>query len=540
MSTQTELTPGVRVHVALACSAPGILLALLVLLPFLEKAFTIDDVTFLLQAQHLLHDPLHPTAFDMVFHGERIRLSSALISGPVMAYLLVPSVLLGGAEWLAHLVQAVLLALGLYFTASLALRLGLDPPRAALAVLFVVTSIAILPLAATAMPDVPAMTLVVAGLDRGVAWRHSRKIRDCILAALALALAGLARPHSILILGCAAVFLLGIDTWRVRPSQWLREKRGRYLAPILLAGILLVAVNYVTRDPASGDDLARTTVARFSSSRLWLNLANFPLQWTVAFPLTFLWPVLQGADYLRRKRVWIGFALGLCLAMLSGYWPLAPFIALGTSVLFDVIGDALDRHDDVQLLLGLWLLIGVSAAPYVHLPAKYLVASAPAMGLLLARQPTERLKRHAPLVATLGFAGTVLAVLIIRADTALAEIGREGGKVVSAHVGKGERVWMDGAWGFQWYAMRAGAIPLATTPPFPRRGDIVVASLRAHLTRRYTRKTLLEERLYTKPGGRLFGEGAGFYVSGPLPWVWGHAELGRIEVWRIDQEGGPE
>jgi hypothetical protein len=33
------------------------------LIPFLNKAFTIDDTMFLLQAKHLLSDPLHPTAF---------------------------------------------------------------------------------------------------------------------------------------------------------------------------------------------------------------------------------------------------------------------------------------------------------------------------------------------------------------------------------------------------------------------------------------------------------------------------------------------
>src|SRR5689334_14322944 len=56
------------------CSFPPIVLAALVLLPFWGKPFTIDDVTFLLEAKHVLKDALHPAAFDMVFHGERIRL----------------------------------------------------------------------------------------------------------------------------------------------------------------------------------------------------------------------------------------------------------------------------------------------------------------------------------------------------------------------------------------------------------------------------------------------------------------------------------
>ena len=70
-----------------ASGLPAAAVALAVLLPFLGKAFTIDDVTFLLQAKHILRDPLHPTAMDMVFHGVRLRLSHELVTGPVMAYL---------------------------------------------------------------------------------------------------------------------------------------------------------------------------------------------------------------------------------------------------------------------------------------------------------------------------------------------------------------------------------------------------------------------------------------------------------------------
>lgn len=109
-----------------SASWPAILLASLILLPFLGKAHTIDDVTFLLQAEHVLQDPLHPTAFEMLSDGNRVRLSSLMVSGPAMAYLLVPSVLLGGAEWAAHLVQFLLVIAAILATVSLAMQLGID------------------------------------------------------------------------------------------------------------------------------------------------------------------------------------------------------------------------------------------------------------------------------------------------------------------------------------------------------------------------------------------------------------------------------
>src|SRR5262249_56230008 len=94
-------------------------------MPFLGKAHAIDDVTFLLQAKHALTDPWHPTAFEMVADGQRIRLSSKLVTGPLMAWLLVPCVSLGGAEWIAHLLQWLLVCIAITSSVRIGLRIGL-------------------------------------------------------------------------------------------------------------------------------------------------------------------------------------------------------------------------------------------------------------------------------------------------------------------------------------------------------------------------------------------------------------------------------
>ena len=71
-------------------------LAAVVLLPFLGKAYTIDDPVFLREAQNVLRDPLHPSAFRMVWASARnLRASEFLPGGPVAAYLLVPLALAG-------------------------------------------------------------------------------------------------------------------------------------------------------------------------------------------------------------------------------------------------------------------------------------------------------------------------------------------------------------------------------------------------------------------------------------------------------------
>ncbi len=529
-------------------AAPAVVIAFAVLLPFLGKAFSIDDVTFLLQAKHVLEDPLHPTAFDMVFHGVVTRLSSQLVSGPVMAWVLVPSVLAGGAEWIAHLIQAVFLAAGAVATVALGLRLGLDRTQAGIAGLLVVVSPAVMAMAATAMPDVNAMTFAAAGMERLVAWRQRGRWTAALWASLFLALAILSRPHLLLVFGCGALLLIDEKSWPVKPWRWPGVLLDRRAAPLALALGTIVAANYVMRDPKSGTDLAQATLSRLSSEVFWPNLANVPLQWALSFPLVLLWPCMDAWRFLRSRWALAGLVLGVLLGSTSRpltwgglTFPCVALVALGTAVLADVVGDAWARRDTTQMALGLWLLIAVSAAPYTQLPAKYLVPSAPAMAILIARlvRHNEGRSLHAALLGGAAVIGLGLGILIIRADAALAQIGREGGAVAADEVRRGGRVWMDGAWGFQWYAMKAGARPMTVTPPLPQRGDVVVVGLQGGLAQAFVTKTLVDRRVFLEPGGRVlsFEAHAGFFSNfwGPLPWSWGHDELGRIEVWRIGQ-----
>jgi len=239
--------------------------------------------------------------------------------------------------------------------------------------------------------------------------------------------------------------------------------------------------------------------------------------------------------------------VGITLWIVSGnfavqqWWSYLVLLCIchGVDVLADVFLDAWRRRDWTQFMLGTWLLIAAPAAIYSQLPSKLLIISAPAMAILLALRIPDRHRAKLTLapIAWVSVTGLVLGVLIIRADAKMAEIGRLGGRVVAREIAKGNHVWMDGWWGYQWYAEEAGAEPMATTPPFPRSGDIVVASLGAmNLQRSSLEKKLLYRLVFRGKGGRIYSDGAGFFSNrvGPWPWVWGEGEIGRIEAWRIE------
>jgi hypothetical protein len=278
---------------------------------------------------------------------------------------------------------------------------------------------------------------------------------------------------------------------------------------------------------------------------LW-HLSDFALHWALVFPLAALWPLLRGSEFLSPLRTLCSGTAALVLAVTGGYVRSEMFASVGfifaltlaIDVLVDIARDSIRRRDWLQLSLWVWLMMGIATAVYVQLPAKLLLPSAPAMALLISRRLTPGLSRTKEKVGiTVATAlSLLLGFLLLRGDAELAEVGRRGGRLVAEQIGQRRTVWMDGGWGFQWYAMEAGAIPLAKTPPFPKPGDIVVAGPQGRLVRDYENKSLLHLEIFDDPGGRIQGDGAGFYskYSGLLPWTWGTGEYSRLEVWRIE------
>lgn len=533
----------------LLIALPSVIVTSLVLLPYLNKAFHIDDLTFLLQAKHILTDPLHPTAFEMVFHGIRGRNSEGMVSGPIMAILLIPSILSGGSERVAHLTQYLVLLIGLFSMASLALRLKLSTYKAALATLLLGCSPGVMAMTSTAMADVPAMSFGLLGMERLLAWKEQRKWWQGGAAGIALALAALTRPQLLLLIPIGALWMLDHETWSGPWQLWFRAFLRKTSLPFAIAIALIIVTTVLLRDPQVGRNMAGATVG-WASRRFFNlkeNMANLPLQWVLSFPLAIFWVVLHGRKFFYSVATLVAFLIGMELAMatrwVKWFWICVPATGLGLAVLVHVLTDAWRRRDHLQFVCGLWLLIALPAVVYHHLPIKYLVPSAPAMALIIVNKlDFSNRRRLIYQVAPILVACVILSVLIIRADAAQAEIGRRGGALIREKIAEypDRKIWLDGAWGFQWYGMKAGAEPVATTPPYPESGDLIVVGPQSSLIGKLApHRTRLYAKDYSSPGGRVMQNGAGFHSNpaGPLPWSWGKSSISKLEVFSIDPRG---
>jgi hypothetical protein len=512
-------------------------LAAVLVAPFLNTPFTIDDPIYLREAQQVLTDPLHPQAFTMVWSSDlNLRASQILPGGVFVPYLLIPTALAGCKEWVGHVTQLILLLLAVWATALAALRLGLDERQARLAALLTAACPAVLGIAGTVMPDIPAMLLVILGMERIIAWREDRKWHQALLATCWLTLAALTRTHTIVILAAAFVLLLdGITAKEIRSSFLCFPAR---FLPIVATPVAFLVVSKVTADPDSTGEniLAMMIEAPRSLHLLVQNGCAFLTHWLLVIPLTIPWLALR----FRRVPATLlvaGLAGGSMLSLLLGWVAIAAAASL--VVLIDILWDAIAGRDRVQLALWLWLFLAAPVVIYIHLPSKYLLPSVPAAALLVVRLIPEGRRWLIPSIAA---AGAVLGLLILIGVRDLAQTQRRAvAELIDPAIKANERVWFAGHWGFQWYAEKAGASPATLEGRSPNPGDTIVVSEIdfSRYSRSEIPRKVVRQFCYTSSGvGRVmdFQARAGFFSSpyGYLPWVWGAGEASCFQVWKAE------
>ena len=320
--------------------------------------------------------------------------------------------------------------------------------------------------------------------------------------------------------------------------QWL---------PFAAAPLVTLVLSAVTRDVVPGAGNIVQAAIRYSSiHKLASNTFAFAIHWVLAMAFALPWTVLRWRPVLRRYWIILGSTAGaaLLLRIAQGddapYW-LAPVAGLGTAALVDVLVDGFQRRDGLQLTLGLWLFLPLPTAIYLQLPAKYLLASAPAASILVARAMAERPRIGRIVLAVTVALGVILGVAILRADSAFSGFSRVAAEtLIAPAVKSGQRVWYVGHWGFQWYAEKAGARYFTSTPPYPAIGDLVVSSVNSEPSLEVeemdalVRLRRIEDR---SPGGRIMSReaGAGFYSNfwGYLPWAWGEDLIDAFDLWMV-------
>ena len=520
------------------------------LLPFVGKAFHIDDPLFLWTAEQVSVDPADFFGFDVNWYGVVEPIWAVTKNPPLASYYIALVAAVGGwSEISLHLgmiLPALALALGIH---QLALHLCRE---ARLAALIALATPAFLVSATSLMSDVSMLALWVWAIAIFMRGLEGQRTRDFVLAGVLMGLCALTKYF-----GLALIPLLIAYASR-------RERRaGPWLWSIAVACVMVGAYDLYTRglygfDPlldmmgyANEPDIVATPPFLRQSAIGLFFLGGCTLGSILWIP--FVWPRRALTIVVSCIAV---LALGVAYLFAQASWGLDIelqeflFAAAGIHVLFLAGADCHARRDPESVLLLLWVLGVFVFAAFTNWTAngRSILPVIPALGILIARAVERRgglcTRIQLPIVAV-GFA---IAGVVAVADAQLAGSARTAARRLSAPLERaGARLYFQGSWGFQRYMELAGVERLKIGESRLRLGDrIVMAGNNSNvyrLPRGYAH--LIEVEEVPKSGwiaimSRLRSAGYHASVWGPLPFSFGDPGPEEYRVFVILKEWAPE
>lgn len=521
------------------------------LLPFLGKAFHVDDPLYLWTARQIQSQPLDFYGFVITWDQRTRPMHEEMQNPPLFAYYLAAvAACFGWNEVGIHLSLLPVSLLAAWGTYELSSRFCARPLLASLAA--VLTPVFVVS-ATQVMGDMMFLALWVwslHGWDIGI---REEKRGPLLLACVLAGAATYAKYFGIALVPLLVLHALLYGRWRV-------------IAYLLIPLALIVAFEaWTTRHYGHGllgsafvnADSRRNPYSTFLATEFLATLTFvggcFASAWLIAGccrPQRFLAAFLFAAALLMAL-------LPLLATVIPGFEShvermdilvqISVFAAVGGSCIWLWFRDLTRQRDRTSLLLFAWLAGTLSFTALVNwtISARNLLPMVPAMGIVLARhvdwiQARTKIRMDKRVVVGLVASG-LLAFWVAAADWRLAESGREAAKELLAECldSKGN-VWFTGDWGFQYYMQLGGAKPLDLAEWRMAKGACFIGALSATQVLELPPIVARRRRLLDYPVG--FGlatmsefRAAGFYstLSGPLPFGFGSVPPRRFVLQEI-------
>jgi len=548
--------PSFRGHGAIALLA---VLTALFLLPFVGKAFHVDDTLFLKAARQIREHPFDFYGFSVNWYGIEQPMWQVTKNPPLASYFIALVAAIAGekeiALHVAFLVPAIAAIVGTYVLAG---RLCAHPLLAALATLFCP---AFLVSSTNVMCDTLLLAFWVWAIELWLKGIENGRFATLAASALLVSLAALTKYFGIALLP----LLLAYSVTRTR-------RIGAWALPLLLPLLVLGAYQLGT-EALYGQGLlsnaaAYASVIRFRSGVLLFTKAVVGLSFaggclaSIGFFAPWLW---SGRALAFAGIAGATLAGVLVLARRVGPLPLtdgramrsAPVVQLaaltvaGAGVLALAFADLVRRRDPEAVLLFLWVAGTFLFTLFFNwaVNARSLLPVAPAAGILIARRLDtllELLRRPRLFPALPVGAAAVLALVLAAADERLAGSARTGALRLTGATARRGTLWFQGHWGFQHYMEDRSARPLDWQRSLLRAGEgvaipidnanVVALPADAVVQREALDVAVLPFLATLNP--RL---GAGFYLDdwGPLPFAFGRVPPERYVLLELVRDVPP-
>jgi Dolichyl-phosphate-mannose-protein mannosyltransferase len=521
------------------------------LLPFVGKAFHIDDPLFIWCARHIQSDPFNFYGFNLNWIGREAPMAAVTQNPPLAAYYLaLIGSLFGWSEIALHasfLLPALAMVFGTYY---LGRNFCSQPFWAALAT--VVTPVFLL-----SSTSIMCDTMMMAFWMWSVFfWMEGIKTENPAKLGVA----------ALLIAACSLTKYFGISLIPLLLTYSLLEKRriGRWLAWLCLPVLALAFYQWLTHR-LYGRGLLLNAVAYATHLRVGGELPSKLLA-GLAFAGGGMVVLLTAAPLLwDRKKLAAGVFMAVMVGLLVstmdklGVFPvidagnvkwlfviqISLWVTAGTSLAFLVAADWLRQKTPASALLGLWVAGTFVFACAVNwtVSGRNILPMLPAVSLLLIRRLEAQdffheWRRTRLLLGPLGVS-LLIALLVAWADYRLADSARTAASFMTRKLGvTPNAIWFEGHWGFQYYMEKLGAKALDRHDLHLSPNDVIVVPTRNSYLFPLPKDQVepwSEHEFMASKWLAIMSAGAGYYSDGwgPLPYVFCSAPAEQYVVFRV-------
>ncbi len=466
-----------------------IAICILCLVPFIHKAFNIDDPVFIWVAEHIRTNPFDFYGFMVNWNGFNMPMSIKNQNPPVVSYYIaLVAPLFGWSETglhLAFLFPAIAVVIGTYclarqlcshaFTATL---LSMTAP------VFIVSS-------TTIMSDIMMLALWCFAV---LWWFKAMETNDriyFILSSLFIAVASLTKYFGIGLIPLLFLYTLA-----------KKRKLGKWTLFLFFPILVLVFYQLMTQ-MMYGKGLLRNVAEYATLSR---QIAARSIVVKVLTGLVFIGGCYIGmlfcSVFLWGKQTFSLFSAGVAILVLALYsiksiggfpivsidgtdWIFVAQFALlafaGANFLAMVVKDLLKSKDSESLILFLWATGTALFACFINwsVNGRSVLPLVPVFGILLVRhfERSGRMKSSRSrwrLSVAVSFS-LIVALLVARADYRFADSARQAAvRIGHTYRNFAGTVWFQGHWGFQYYMERFGGKAFDFRASRLRIGDLMI------------------------------------------------------------------
>lgn len=537
----------------------------LFLLPFINKAFHIDDTLFLWCAKQIQAHPFDFFGFTANWNGVERPMYQINQNPPLVSYYIaLVASFVGWNEIVLHiafLVPAICLSIGIYLLALFFC------PMALLAAMIAVATPAFIVSATNVMCDILMVSFYVWAAVFWLYGMEKGRTLFFFIASLLIALSALTKYFGISMVPLllvytvmqkrgfdARLFFLTIPIFVMLGYQWLT-------LTLYDTSLLSNAVSYALERgiaDSSSKIITKTMVGlSFCGGCLAVILFYSHMLWSRFFLiggavlLTFLTAVFVIMDSFSGNLV-IDVSLDPKIVIIQFFL----FVLIGSQIIFLAAADVYKNKDSKSVFLFLWVLGTFFFSSHVNwtINARTILPMIPAVGILVARRLNDRYELSGPenirRVLWPLIPGAFIALAVSWGDASLANCQRSIAQNIHSHLKDYQyNVWFQGHWGFQYYMQLYNLKSLDYRNSLIGIGDIIIipktntGQLKLPLDQ-FTFVKKLECDPLKWAGTMSKKNSAGFYSDTKgklfLPFVFGDIEAEEYYVFIVGKFKNPE